>query len=100
MRLIGVDTPEVYGGEEPCGPEASAFTKEQLTGEQVGLEFDEEKTDQYDRALAYVWLGGELYTETLVREGLAEVATFRPNVKYEDRFMAAEDEARAAGVGL
>jgi micrococcal nuclease len=28
VRLIGVDTPEVFGGEEPCGPEASDFTTE------------------------------------------------------------------------
>lgn len=100
VRLIGVDTPEVFGGEEPCGPEASAFTKEQLTGEQIQLEFDEERTDQYDRALAYVYLDGEMFNETLVREGYAEVATFPPNVKYEDRFIAAEDQAKAAGVGL
>jgi hypothetical protein len=99
VRLIGVDTPEVSGGEGPCGPEASAFTAKQLAGEQVRLEFDEEKTDRYNRALAYVWLGDELYNETLVREGYAEVSTFPPNVKYEDRFLAAQDEAQAAGVG-
>lgn len=100
VRLIGVDTPEVFGGEEPCGPEASAFTTEQLEGQAVGLEFDQERTDRFDRALAYVWRGDELFNETLVREGLAEVATFPPNVKYEDRFIAAENEARDAGVGL
>ena len=27
VRLIGVDTPEVSGGVEPCGPEASDFTE-------------------------------------------------------------------------
>lgn len=102
VRLIGVDTPEVFGegAPEPCGPEASAFTKEQLEGEQVQLEFDEERIDRFGRALAYVRQGNELFNETLVREGLAEVATFEPNVKYEDRFIAAEREARAAGVGL
>ncbi len=67
---------------------------------QVTLEFDEEKTDRYGRALAYVFLGDELYNETLVREGLAEVTTFPPNVKYEDRFLDAQSEAQAAGVGL
>lgn len=100
VRLIGVDTPEVFGGEEPCGPEASAFTKEQLTNKQIGLEFDEERTDQYDRALAYVWLDGELFNETLVREGYVSVATFPPNDKYEDRFLAAEEQARVAGIGI
>ncbi len=41
-----------------------------------------------------------MYNETLVREGLAEVATFPPNVRYEDRFVAAQEEDQAAGVGL
>lgn len=101
VRLIGVDTPEVFGGEEPYGPEASAYTAERLEGEQVALEFDEEKVDRYRRALAYVWLpGGELFNETLVREGYAEVATVRPNVKYEDRFQTAEEEAKAEGLGI
>jgi hypothetical protein len=73
VRLIGVDTPEtVAPGEpvEPCGPEASAFTEEQLEGEDVILEFDEERIDPNDRALAYVWvpdLEGELFNETRPR---------------------------------
>ena len=103
VRLIGVDTPEVFGGEEPCGPEASDFTTERLEGQDVTLEFDEDRIDPYDRALAYVWvpdLDGELFNETLVRRGLARVDTFEPNVKYEDRFVAAEGEARAEGVGV
>lgn len=92
VRFIGVDTPEVSGRQEPGGPEASAFTTEQLEGEQVALEFDEERLDRFGRLLAYVWLpGGELFNETLVREGYAEVATFPPNTKYEARFLAAQE---------
>ena len=47
VRLIGVDTPEVFGGEEPCDPESSAFTEEQLAGAQVQLEFDEENGEVF-----------------------------------------------------
>jgi micrococcal nuclease len=101
VRLIGVDTPEVRDGVEPCGPEASMLTEERLEGEQVELEFDEERVDRYDRAQAYVWLADdELFNETLVRRGLARVATFPPNVKYEDRFEEAEQEAMAEGLGI
>ena len=81
VRLIGVDTPEVFGGVEPCGPEASDFTTDQLEGQDVILEFDEDRVDPYDRALAYVWvpeLDGELFNETLVRRGLARVSTSNP----------------------
>lgn len=42
VRLIGVDTPETYGGTEPYGKEASAFTTQRLEGRQVALEFDVE----------------------------------------------------------
>ena len=103
VRLIGVDTPEVFGGEEPCGPEASAFTTEHLEGQDVTLEFDEDRIDPFGRALAYVWvsdLGGELFNETLVREGQARVLTVAPNDKYEERFLAAEKEARDEGIGV
>jgi endonuclease YncB( thermonuclease family) len=103
VRLIGVDTPEVFRGEEPCGPEASNFTTERLEGQDVTLEFDEDRVDPYDRALAYVWvpvLDGELFNENLVREGLAWVSTFEPNVKYEDRFLAAERQAMDEDLGV
>jgi micrococcal nuclease len=101
VRLIGVDTPETYGGAEPMGSEASAFTQSALEGREVSLEFDVERVDPYGRALAYVWLpDGSLFNETLVREGYAQVATFPPNVKYQERFLAAQEEARVSGSGL
>ena len=62
VRLIGVDTPETVDPREPVqpyGPQASAFTKRQLEGKRVTLIFDQERTDQYDRALAYVRVGGQ-----------------------------------------
>jgi micrococcal nuclease len=101
VRLIGVDTPETYGGTEPYGKEASAFTTQRLEGRQVALEFDVERIDPYGRVLAYVWLpDGKMFNEVLVREGYAQVATFPPNVKYVERFLAAQREARAESAGL
>ena len=41
-----------------------------------------------------------MFNETLLREGYAQVATFPPNVKYVDRFLEAQREAREAGKGL
>ena len=35
-----------------------------------------------------------------MRQGLATVDTFEPNVKYEDRFRAAEREAGDEGIGV
>jgi micrococcal nuclease len=101
VRLIGMDTPEVYFDTQPYGPEASAFAKQHLEGEEVRLELDVQKVDPYGRLLAYVYLpNGEMFNETLLEEGYAQVATFPPNVKYVDRFLEAQREARAANHGL
>jgi endonuclease YncB( thermonuclease family) len=104
VRLIGVNTPEVFGIEaQPCGPEASHFTMETLGGQDVTLEFDVGRVDPSGRAFAYVWvpdLDGELFNATLLRRGLARVLSVEPNVKYEDRFLAAEKEAKAKGIGV
>ena len=101
VRLIGVDTPETHGGTQPYGPEASDFTRQHLEGKEVSLELDVEKVDPYERLLAYVYLSdGQMFNETLVEEGYAQVATFPPNVKYQDRFLKAQREAREANRGL
>jgi micrococcal nuclease len=101
VRLIGMDTPEVHFGTQPYGPEASAFAKRKIEGEEVGLELDVQKIHPYGRLLAYVYLpNGEMFNEVLVEEGYAQVATFPPNVKYVDRFLEAQREAREANRGL
>jgi len=101
VRLIGMDTPEVHFGTQPYGSEASAFAKRELDGEEVKLELDVQKIDPYGRLLAYVYLpDGRMFNETLLEEGYAQVATFPPNVKYQDRFLKAQREARAQNRGL
>jgi endonuclease YncB( thermonuclease family) len=94
VRLIGVDTPEVYGGTEPCGPEASDFTTRRLEGQSVRLEIGEDDTDPYGRLLAYVFIGNELYNKTLVKKGLADAVSYPPNTKYDAEFEAAEITAQ------
>ena len=103
VRLIGMDTPETKDPSEevePLGPEASAFATDSLMGQSVGLEFDVEREDQYGRLLAYVYLGGEMFNEALVEEGYAQAYPYEPNTRYEGRFAAAQEEARAAGIGI
>lgn len=103
IRLIGVDTPETVHPSEPVecfGPEASSFTNTRLSGERVRLEFDVERTDRYGRTLAYVWLGDKLFNRMLVRQGFAQVSTYPPNVKYVERFTAAQRAARDSDAGL
>jgi micrococcal nuclease len=106
VRLIGVDTTETKDpseGVEPYGPEASRFATRELSGERVELEFDVERTDQYGRLLAYVYLsnaGGVMFNEELVEEGYAQAYPYPPNTKYESTFAEAQEEARAGRFGI
>lgn len=101
-RLIGVDTPEVFGGEECFGPEASAFTKSRLDeGRVVDYRLGAEPRDRYGRALVYVWLGDErLFNGLLVERGFALPLAIPPNVGMARRFAAAARRARRADLGL
>jgi micrococcal nuclease len=103
VRLIGIDTPETVDPTQAVGcygKAASNFTTARLLGERVRLEFDVERTDRYGRTLAYVWIGGRLFNEVLVRQGFASVSTYPPNVTYVDRFLAAQRVAREQERGL
>jgi micrococcal nuclease len=101
-RLIGVDTPEVYGHVDCYGPQASAFTKRVLTpGTKVTYEIGTESHDRYGRSLAYVWLAdGRMFNELLARDGYAVQLTIPPNIEYAGRFRAAVRDAREHDRGL
>jgi micrococcal nuclease len=94
VRMIGVDTPEVYGGTEPCGPEASEFTTRHLEGRRVTLGVGEDPKDPYGRLLAWVWLDGQMFNKMLVSAGLAEAVSYPPNTRYDQKLAQAEALAR------
>jgi micrococcal nuclease len=103
IRLIGIDTPETVAPGQPIecfGPESSRFTTRQLTGEPIELEYDRDLIDPFDRTLAYVWLDGRLFNETLVERGYAEATSYPPNTSHQDVLDAAEVDARRANRGL
>jgi endonuclease YncB( thermonuclease family) len=102
VRLIGVDTPEVYGGVECYGHEASAFMERTVPlGSEVRYRLGVDERDRYGRALAYVWLrDGRFLNRLLVARGYAQPMTVPPNVEYEDVFVKAAARAREAGRGL
>jgi micrococcal nuclease len=102
VRLIGIDTPEVYGHVECFGPAASAFAKRSLpAGLSVRYRLGAEQRDRYGRALAYVWLGdGRMFNAVLAERGYAQPLTIPPNDRYAPTFAAAARRARTAGRGL
>jgi micrococcal nuclease len=101
-RLIGVDTPEVFGGHECFGREASAFAKRMLRpGLRVRVERDVEERDRYGRMLIYLRLpDGRSFNELLVVQGFAVPLTIPPNVRHADRFRALARRARERAAGL
>jgi micrococcal nuclease len=106
IRLIGLDTPEIDhgdGGGECYGDDASAFTDGELTDNLVWLTFDLDCTDDYGRALAYLFRDDTdegFFNRRLLRGGYATVYTFEPNTAFVDDFQDDEDAARNDGAGL
>jgi len=99
VRLLGVDSPEQ--GQGPAWRQAqSGLARLTPVGGRVRLEGDVAPTDRYGRALAWVWVGGTLVNEALVRDGWAVRYTVPPNVKYADRIERAQNQARARHAGL
>ncbi|MBI3289910.1 thermonuclease family protein [Candidatus Microgenomates bacterium] len=97
LRYIGIDTPE---SGDCFGGEATMKNRELVLDREVRLEKDVSETDRYKRLLRYVWEGDLMINEELVRTGYAKASTYPPDVKYADRFVVAEREARENKRGL
>ena len=104
VRYIGIDAPETRHPTlrlQPFGPEASKANAALVAGRRICLEKDISEFDRYDRLLRYIWLeDGRLVNEVLVAEGFATTDTFPPDVKYVERFIAAQQSAAAEGLGI
>jgi endonuclease YncB( thermonuclease family) len=102
VRLIGVDTPEVYFGAQCWGSNASGWTKAALpSGTRVRLEYDNNRTDRYGRTLAYVHRlpDGLNVNVALLQLGLAAAYPFADTPRYHAWFAAEATRAKAAGAG-
>jgi len=106
IRLIGIDAPEsrnMFGTieEEPFGKESSVYLEQLLQGKNVRVEFDIDSLDQYQRTLAYCFTDdGTFLNLKMVEEGMAQIMTIPPNVKYQDIFYSAQVKAREAKKGF
>ena len=84
------------------GKEAARYVRTLVRkGDTVGLEFDVQKRDKYNRLLVYAYLSdGKMLNEEIVKAGYANIMTYPPNVRYQDRFVRAYREARDTKRGL
>lgn len=103
VRYIGIDAPESVHPEKPVEPfalEASSRNRELVEGRSLLLELDVQERDQYGRLLAFVWADGEMVNLQLVREGLAWVTTYPPNVRHVEALVEAQRHARRDELGV
>jgi micrococcal nuclease len=103
VRYIGIDTPELHHPTKPVeyfAQEAYEKNRELVEGKTVFLEKDVSETDSYGRLLRYVYVGNTFVNAYLVQQGYAQVSTYPPDVKYQERFVELQREAREAGRGL
>jgi len=108
VRYIGVNAPEIphpeARGWRKGGARAHEVNRRLVVGRDVRLELDLVPHDKYGRLLAYVRVRrtgrSVMANAEMVRRGFAQVMTIPPNVKYHDRFLKLQREAREARRGL
>lgn len=98
VRYIGMDTPE---RGDLFFDEATEANRQLVEGQMVILVKDVSETDRFGRLLRYVYLqNGTFVNAELLKQGFALVATFPPDVAFQDLFTTLQQEARAEGRGL
>lgn len=97
VRYIGIDTPETG---DCLGQEAADENRKLVEGKRVRIETDIQRLDKYGRLLAYVFVDSVFVNEDLLKRGIATVTTYPPNVKYVDKFLKAQEEAKGKNAGL
>ena len=97
VRLIGMDTPERGA---PYYTEAKNKLSKLVLNKQIRMEKDVSDVDRYSRLLRYLYIGDTFVNLEMVEAGYATTYTYPPDVKYSAQFLAAEQEARNAQLGL
>jgi hypothetical protein len=93
--IVGLLTALILAGELPC---ARAVHRHQNARDVASPQRERgvRPWDKYGRLLAYVYVGNNMVNPEPVRLGYAQVATFPPNVKSQERFLTLQRDAREA----
>ncbi|OGF30413.1 hypothetical protein A3H09_02080 [Candidatus Falkowbacteria bacterium RIFCSPLOWO2_12_FULL_45_13] len=103
VRYIGIDTPETVDPRKTVqcfGKEASNKNKELVSGKMVRLEKDITDKDKYGRLLRYVYVDNIFVNLELVKQGYAYSYSYPPDIKHQDLFVKAQQEAKDKNLGL
>ncbi|MDY3934281.1 MAG: thermonuclease family protein [Bacilli bacterium] len=106
VRMLAIDTPESVHPDkkvEYYGKEASEYTCNIVSNaKKIELEYDSgsDKTDKYDRLLAWVIVDGELLQDKLISLGYAKVAYLYGDYKYTSLLEEHQELASAKNLGI
>lgn len=97
VRYLGINAPEY---QEPFYLKAKRFNEKLVLGKEIRLEFDEERSDGYERVLAYIYVDDILVNAELVEAGLAHAFFIGSGHKHDELFLRLQAEAKIKKVGI
>ena len=106
VRFLSINAPEIAHDEvkeEFYGNEASLYTCKALSrAKSIKLEYDpkSDKTDKFDRVLAWVYVDNELLQKELVSKGYAEVKYVYDDYLYSKELKELEKVAKEKRLGM
>jgi endonuclease YncB( thermonuclease family) len=104
VRYIGINTPEIDHEDQkaqPYGYQARSYNKMLVESRKVRLEYDVQRQDRYGRCLAYVFLQDRTFVNArLLEDGLAYYLYWKPNSKYGEILLKAQQDAMTSRKGL
>lgn len=103
VRLIGIDAPESQDPNKPVeyfSERSKGYLQHLISGQEVRLEFGDERTDKYGRLLCYVYVGDSIFANLeMIKKGYAMAYLRFPHAK-EAEFLEAEISARRQAIGM
>jgi micrococcal nuclease len=106
IRIIGIDTPETVNPRSPVqcyGREATNNMKLLVDGKTVYLEVDpsQDDRDRYKRLLRFVFMpDGTDVGLSMIADGFAHEYTYDKPYTYQQKYLAAQENARKENRGL
>lgn len=110
IRLLGIDTPEVFSKNRPIseeiklsGERAKTALQQQLnrSDQRVSLAYGQQRFDRYNRTLAHVYLpDGKNLQAWLIAQGYAIAFTTPPNDRMSYCYRQQEELARKSRLGI
>lgn len=98
IRLLGIDAFEYEQNE--YGKKGKEFLSKVVLSKSVCVETDVQEKDIYGRTLGYVFLTDSFINEELLKNGLAILYDFPPNVRYIEKLKKAQVYARQNMIGV